>query len=358
MEAVIGLNTHGRLPAHQKERQIPQWLMPFLYNWKKILLFSIIACLLVGGIAFCATWQEDLANGDMGFAQKFVLKMFDSVFGVNDLDDSKALLQVTRNGYVLRVGSYTINIMNVLTTENRIFVNIGTCWLLVCWGASFYDMLMQNNNQMIVEQMIRKFIYLVIGLALVQNAMDIVFTLTNFGTEVLNGIAGAAAANTSNIDDVKQVIYEDMTSATGLLAFLVDFVTCVTYILEMFIPWLVSLVCSLLVSVVCWSRFVEICILATVSPVMFADIGDDRGGLMHTSAMKAIKNILALALSGALIFVSLYISGNIAASITAGSTITAGAYLDACYTQVILAIVRVGLCSKASSLSKQLVGLA
>lgn len=358
MEAAIRVNSYNRLPTQRKERQIPSWLMPLAYNWKKILLFSIIAALLIGGIAFCdragqgQEWRN--ATGLTGL----VLNWLDSIFGASDLEGHIGLLKVTRSSNVLTVGNYTINIMGLLGTVNAIFVNIGTCWLLVLWGASFFDMLMQNNNQIILEQMIRKFVYLIIGLVLVENAMDIVFGATNFGTAVLETIADASNAAAPNLSDIKQAMYEEMTAGSGLLGFIVNAVTSIGYVLELFIPWVFSLICNLLVSVVCWSRFVEIAITATVSPVMFADVGDDRGGFAHTSAMRAIKQVLALALSGALIYVSLVITSQISASIMADFVLDDTSYLDSCYSMVIINIVRVGLASKASSLSKQLVGLA
>ena len=336
----------------RKERQIPTWLFPVIYHRKRILLILVGIVLLSGCFALCASWHD--ATG----LHKTVLDFLEVIFGSESLNTFKQLLNVTRSGSVLRIGSNTIDIMTVLSTVNRIFVNIGTCWLLVCWGIGFFDMLMQNNNQMIAEQIIRKFLYLIIGLALVQNAMDIVFTLSNMGTQILTSIAGAASSGAINLDPLKQAIYDETTSGSGMFKTVVDAVSCLGYLVQLFIPYIFVLIVTLLVSVVCWSRFIEICLLATVSPVMFADVGDDRNGFMHTSAMRAIKYILSLALSGALIFVSLYISQQISLSISGTEDPSGINYLSMCYNQVILGIVRLGLCTKATTISKQLVGLA
>ena len=357
MEAVIGVRTYNRLPAHQKERRLPNWFLPVAYNWKKILFISVIMTLLIGGIAFCdragqgQAWRQ--AEGTM---YAWPINAMDVIFGVDDLDGSSALLRITKHTTSVKVGDYNLSIMSALNTVNGIFVNIGTCWLLVCWCASFFDMLMQNNNQMIAEQMIRKFIYLVVGLALVQNAMVIVFALVNFGTEVLSAIAQTASNDTTLLDEVKNTMYEKMTEGEGIIGTLSNIVTWLGYFVELFVPWIICMICSVLLSVVCWTRAVEIFILSAVSPVMFADIGDDRNGLMHTSAMRAFKNMLALALSGALIYASLYISCQISASVMADSI--GSDYGSACWTQVVLAITRIGLCSKASTIAKQIVGLA
>ena len=351
MGSTISIKSN-RIFATKKEHKIPTWLFPVIYHRKRILIGLIVIVLFSGCFALCATWQE--ATG----LHKTVLDFFDGIFGSESLETFKNLLNVSRNGAILKIGSNTINIMAVLSTVNRAFVNIGTCWLLVCWGISFFDMLMQNNNQMIAEQMIRKFLYLIIGLALVQNAMNIVFTLTNMGTEILISIAGTATDNPIDLGPLKQAIYTETTSGTGMFKVVVDAVSCLGYLVQLFIPYIFTLIVSLLVSVVCWSRFIEICLLATVSPVMFADVGDDRNGFMHTSAMRAMKYILSLALSGALIFVSLYISQQISISISGTENPDALNYLSMCYNQVILGVVRLGLCTKATTISKQLVGLA
>jgi hypothetical protein len=233
----------------------------------------------------------------------------------------------------------------------------------------FFDMLMSNNQQMIMEQMIRKFIYLMIGIALVTNAFDIVMTITNIGSEILGIIFNKMSSSSSadiqtTIDNFKNTIYDECNTAastsgliSGLLAHVTDFMTAASYLLKLIIPWLFCKICNLLVKVTCWSRFIEICILAVISPVMFSDVSQDHGGFMHSSCARAIKNVLALALSGAMILVSLYICNYISLALVDPTT-GATDVISFAFNMVIVGIVRVGLVSKSSQLSKQMFGLA
>jgi hypothetical protein len=343
---------------------MPAWAYPIVYHRRKI-VFGVIFALfffLFFSLAFCDYTE---ATGML----KGVLDDIDEIFGSDSLSSTKDLLKIIQSGTTIKIGSYDMSaVYQLMKSLSGIFMNIGTCLLLIYWMMGFFDMLMANNNQMIMEQMIRKFIYLMIGIALVTNAFDVVMTITNIGSEILDNVFNKMS-NTSSTDiqsiivDVKNNIYDDCTTAAntsgliaGLAAKITDDMSIISYKLKFFIPWLFCKICNVLVSVACWSRFIEICIMAVISPVMFSDVTSEQGGFMRTTSARAIKTILSLALSGVLILISLYICNFIAMALIDPTAGTSGIG-DFAFSMVIVGIVRVGLVSKASQLSKQMLGL-
>lgn len=183
-------------------------------------------------------------------------------------------------------------------------------------------------------------------------------SIANIGSAVVGRVSAVATSNMPNYDALCQEIYDNCSSAkkaTGTIDWLKstasDFVNGVGYILQLFIPWIASMIAGVIVKFVCWSRFIEILILAIISPLSFADIS--KGSSEHSNALRAIKNMIALSLSGAMILLICIICNQIQ-----GALITEADFTTSVWNCVMVALVQMGLVSRANEVVKQGLGMA
>ena len=129
------------------------------------------------------------------------------------------------------------------------------------------------------------------------------------------------------------------------------------YVFEMLIPYLLSKLENVIVSVVCWTRFVQILIMGVVSPVTLCDFGDHPS---QSNAMRGAKNIVALSFSGPLILLSMFICREIQLQIMTSATasLTASSYVGAIWSMSVIAIVQISLVTRSTNLAKQALGMA
>lgn len=165
----------------------------------------------------------------------------------------------------------------------------------------------------------------------------------------------------SGIMDLKVAIYEDcnVSSGKGFKAAIADSITnlsaSVSYLIQLFIPSLISRLASLVVSVMCWSRFIELTVMAVVSPLTVCDISSGAG--MNSNAVRGIRNVAALGLSGAVIMLSVFICQQIQYGILSANVLDGVGFMSCVWKEIVVGIVEVGLVVRAPSLAKQVLGM-
>ena len=193
--------------------------------------------------------------------------------------------------------------------------------------------------------------------------MDIVFLFTNLGSAIVDKIGVTISNNPISYDDLKQYIYDNTHSADDIgwghpvkktTALVSDFATSVGFALQLLIPWLFSKLAYIGVQFTCWTRFIEILLLAIYSPVSCADI--TKGHLEHSDAMKSVKNVIALSFSGATIFLVCWLCMQIQGQLIQGNI--GKDFLGATWNCVIISLVQFGMVTKANDITKQALGMA
>ena len=166
----------------------------------------------------------------------------------------------------------------------------------------------------------------------------------------------------SQILNLKMAIYDDchVSTGTGLKAAIADTVSnmasSISYIIQLFIPSLIAKLSNVVVSVMCWSRFIELTIMAIVSPLSVCDISSGTGA--GSNAVRGIKNVMALALSGAVIMLAVFICQQIQFGILSANVMNQENFMSCIWKEIVVAVVEVGLVVKAPGLSKQILGMA
>lgn len=336
-------------------------IMPLLYYRKQIFFCLFIGMLLFPMAAFCATAED--VNGAGGMT-KTIFNMIDDIFDIAAMEDLENLLVVDYHNGTLKAGGITFSSLTpVVSAMHRTFQNLGVMFLIVFFGVGMVEGI--SFNQMYAEKMVRQFVFLCVGIALISHSMDLVYGIGNIFSAVIQRIVDSADAASvdmaSGIMDLKKAIYDDCNVSTGkgFKAAIADSITnlsaSVGYLIQLFIPSLISKLASLVVSVMCWSRFIELTIMAVVSPLTVCDISSGAG--MNSNAVRGIKNVAALGLSGAVIILSVFICQQIQYGILSANVLDGTGFMSCVWKEIVVGIVEVGLVVKAPNLARQILGM-
>jgi len=331
------------------------------YYRKQILVCSIIGLLACSMIAFCATEAD--VNGAKGMV-KTIFGLLDDIFDMSGMQELKNLLIIDFSGSILKAGGITFtSLTGVINTMHKTFQNLGTIMLIIFFGVGIIESF--SFQAMYVEKMVRQFVFLCIGIVLVSKSMDLVFGIGNVFSALIQKIVNNAtvsnASMSGQIMELKKTIYDqcNVSSGTGLKAGISDAVsntaTAISYIIQLFVPSLIAKLSNVVVSVMCWSRFIELTILAIVSPLTVCDIS--TGGGMNSNAVRGVKNVLSIGLSGAIIMLAVFICQQIQFGILSANVMDGANFMSCIWKEIVVAIVQVGLVVKAPGIAKQALGM-
>lgn len=317
-----------------------------------LMVYIVVFAILTMFAAFCSYTEGD---GLTGLAQGYIV----DIFGEGSVEDIRNLTHIDFNSstFAFTVGSNTFGALGgILKNIYNIFKNLG--YMLLIGNLLLGLMEDFSLNQVYIEKMIKKGIFFCIGIALIAKSVDIVFAITNIGSAVASKIGDVTAANMPSCDALCQEVYDKCNTAKdagGILkwvkAMAEDTINGLSYVLQLFIPWVLSKIARLIISVTCWSRVIEILLMALVAPLAFSDISKANGE--HSNAMRAVKNIFALSLSGAMILLICIVCTQIQ-----GTLVTTADFKDSLYNCVIVGLVQMGLIKRANDIVKQGLGMA
>ncbi len=338
-----------------------KWNMSYKGYGKKLVVFVICGLLACSMAAYCATEAD--VYGATGMV-KTVYGLIDDIFDMTGMQEIKDLLIINFNGSTLRAGGITFtNLTGVINAMYKTFQNLGVIMLIIFFGVGVMESF--SFQTMYIEKMVRQFIFLCIGIVLISNSMDLVFGIGNVFSGLIQKIVNNAAVNNvsmgNQIMDLKKAVYDQchVSSGTGLKAGISDAVsntaTGISYIIQLFVPSMIAKLSNVVVSVMCWSRFIELTIMAIVSPLTVCDISTGNG--MNSNAVRGIKNVLSIGLSGAIIMLSVFICQQIQFGILSANVMDSANFMTCIWAEVIVAIVQVGLVVKAPGLAKQVLGM-
>lgn len=335
-----------------------RWLS---YYRRQIAVFIISVFLLSCMAAFCASEAD--VKGATGMV-KTIYGLIDDIFDISRMKDISDLLVIDFSGSTLKAGGITFtNLTGVINTMYKTFQNLGVIMLIIFFGVGVLESI--SFQQMYIEKMVKKFIFLCIGIVLVSKSMDLVFGTANVFSALIRKIVDNASVSnadmSSGIMTLKKAIYDDcnVSSGSGLKAAITDAVTnmatSVSYLIQLFIPSLIAKISNIVVSVMCWSRFIELTIMAIVSPLTVCDISTGAG--MNSNAVRGVKNVMALALSGAVIMLAVFICQQIQYGILSANVMNGKNFMSCVWKEIVVAIVEVGLVVKAPGIAKQILGM-
>lgn len=375
MTATLSLSKEaGHFSLFKKEpKERSQFTYFLLYHKWTILFLVLFAVFLLTTIfaGYCVkTWAD--FGGKAGDPQVPGLLgtlvnyggTVDKLFGFHNMSEYAELLYIHANGTNFSIGGIDNlpGLGAVLAKVNDLFKVIAWGLALIFWGYSYAEMMLMSNGQMILEQILKKLVFLVVAFVVIDNSLALCCEIVNAGTELtsqaLASIVGDVNVPPAWIDGFKKEIFD--SSYNELQFFGKDFsgiwstFGAIQWWIALSLPLILTIVCNFVISFLCWSRAVEICIFAAISPIMFMDLGSTRE-LTHSSTARAIKNLMALAMQGALIVIALTICQAIMGGIVSGgSTLSIE---ERAWRMVLVSILQVGTIGKTQSIARQSLGV-
>lgn len=247
-------------------------------------------------------------------------------------------------------GAYSAVLTTVQNLHNTVIRPLALLLMFIYFTIAIVDKASQENFTW--EQLWRLLGMLLVSKFVIEHGFEILKLCFDIGMAIAadiqawTGYGGDTAAGVENAEEIINNFKEGL-GLTGVLSVLGDLVMFVYLLL----PWALAWLIRLCVSVICYTRVIEIYLRATWAPVAMADFF--HSGLQGTGA-RFLKNFLAVCLQGAVILVIAILFSKLMTGITASSADSnlftfIGKYL-AFYASAIM------LMFKSLALSKEIVG--
>lgn len=224
-------------------------------------------------------------------------------------------------------------------------MSIGIMLLFVYFVLALVDKMSSDNFTW--EQLWRQFALLLAGKYVMENGFQILELLFNIGMATAARISALGNPSVSETAiDAATIIDEFTGSFSGFLAVIAKPIMMI-YLL---VPWLLAWIMKLCVSIICYSRVIEIYARATLAPIALSDLF--HSGL-NGAGWRYLKIFLAVALQGALIL----IIGIIYAAVFQSLVMDGGNWFKFLGKYIVIYASAVMLMFKSLGLAKELVGV-
>ena len=245
-------------------------------------------------------------------------------------------------------GKYSV-ILDAIRTLHNLMVPIGVYLMFIYFIIEMENLMAASTFTW--DQLGKKMIMLLVSKFLMEHGFELMELFFGIGMSVaaeLNNamVGGEIPELTFDAKEMIKAFQEDL-GMTGLLKVLAD----VILFIYLLLPWGLSWLMRLSISVICYSRVIEIYVRAVMAPIALSDCY--HGGLQSTG-WRFLKSFLAVSLQGAtILIISIIFSLMITAitSVDASHPMTfIGSYLAFYGASVMLMF-------KSLPLTKELVGV-
>lgn len=209
----------------------------------------------------------------------------------NDLFDS---LLDTLSVNLLAGGPYA-GALTIVNAIYRAVMPAGVMLMFVYFLIGLVDKLTSENFNL--DQLWRQLALLFAAKYLMEHSMEILRLLSGIG-QALTGIVGATGNPAAGVDAFDpEALLETFRESLGLEGFMKIFQDFFL-LLYLLIPWVASWIMRICIKIICYSRVVEVYLLACFAPIPLSDFFQNG---FQGAGWKYLKGFLARALQGALI---------------------------------------------------------
>lgn len=332
----------------------------FSYYKRQLAIFIMIAFFIsLIPMVFCVNPSGDWHDAT-GLC-KSVINNVQDVFSGMDVTEIAKNVNIEYSDTALKIGNLSLSsgIVTAIVSISAIFRNMAvTLYIIYFLVGIMEDFSLQA---IYLEKLLKKAIYFVAGFILIANSMDIVYGIANIGTQLAQKITSTGAAHTVDIEPLLNQIYYDCNQEYGsgpldsLKEMANNTVAAISYNIQILFPYLAAKACNIIIQVICWSRFFEITFIGIMSPLSVIDVAA-KGSLEQSSCMRMLKNIIALAISGALIILICYMCNQISGSLIVEASVSTGNFLSVIWKVVVISIVQAGLVKQSTDIAKKALG--
>ncbi|MBP3242155.1 MAG: hypothetical protein J6M92_16690 [Oribacterium sp.] len=346
-------------------------------NWKVLCIGIIVGLLMITGVAFADVDAVSHVSGIESGSEKdpllkFSFGMIDEIAGPKIVREAGKLLSISFDGSEIHVGPYSSAgaglIMDAIFSVTEIVAIIGLC------VAFLSDLAMMKSNDLIEENVIRKLVLFTAGMMFVVSSMKICLWIANIGTGVADLVIEKMAdpeggAIVEGVELIKAGMWEESHSSEVLEASgvhiawyekignnMADFGAKMGFILQLIFPYLAVQLAWVITSVVCFSRAIELFIVAAFSPLAFMD-SNVFDHFAYTPAWRFCKTILAISIQGAIIAGVLAIGSSFIGAVVNGSSSTAGEFAEQSVQIIMIVFAEVALVTRSQGIAKSVLAI-
>lgn len=238
-------------------------------------------------------------------------------------------------------------VLSVIRSLYNIALPIGVMLMFIYFMLALVDKL--SSESFTWEHLWRQLALLLATKYLMEHAFELLELLFGVGMAILGKFSSVSGTSISAVAIDADTIISEFRNSLGVLGS-IKWIGNIILFVYLLIPWMFRWVMGLCVTIICYSRVIEIYVRAAFAPIALSDFF--HSGL-QSGGWKYLKNFLAVSLQGAIILVIAIIYSGLFQTITVsyGGNIFGfiGAYL-AFYASAVM------LMFKSLSLAKDLVG--
>ncbi len=224
---------------------------------------------------------------------------------------------------------------------------IGVMMLFVYFMIALMDKL--SSETFTWEQFFRQLAMVLAAKFLMEHGFQILETLFGIGLAITAKVSAVSNPDMGQVDIQAQTLIRDFLSAANFTGVFKIFGELLL-MLYLIIPWALSFLMRLAISIICYSRVVEIYARASLAPIALSDFF--QSGLQG-AGWRFLKNFLASCIQGAMILVIAIVFSHLYAAVVISDSTNmitlAGKYL-AFYASAVM------LMFKSLPLARELVG--
>lgn len=190
------------------------------------------------------------------------------------------------------------NVLNAVKSLHNMIKPIAIMLMFIYFMITLVEKLSSENFTW--EQLWRQFALLLVSKYLIDHGFEILETLFDVGMAITADIGNKYDPQLADKTIDAAALIENFRKSMHMDNFFFSWLSDIIMVVFLLIPWLLSWVMRICVSIVCYSRVIEMFTRATFAPIAISDFF--HSGLQG-AGWRFLKNFLAVCLQGAAILV-------------------------------------------------------
>lgn len=200
-----------------------------------------------------------------------------------------------------------------------------------------------TKEQLNPEHFMRQFIKLLVAILIIENGL----TLIGYFFDLTSGLIDSIGSNT-NTQSIDFTMLDAVAEYANQKNWILGTLVGIGEMTTLLVPSIASLIAKAIITIQCWSRFIEISIRVVFAPIGMADMFSDG---LHGTGFRYLKKLLSVLLQGVMIIAIVALCQKIQAAMSVSSSV----FFQV--SQIVVAFTEVGLIKKSQVFANDLLGV-
>lgn len=244
-----------------------------------------------GNNYYCRLCKTDHDVSELSFSQKIAIEWHDVLYSGDWFGEAEK--KSTLSTQSVLAFDVTGNFATVWSTAEKFYNFMMPAGIILCVVYALMELMEQiTTDRVNPEMVVRTLGKIVIGVIFIQNGFLFCTFTAKVASQVFSTLAGQSGFNNSDLCLFNNIAFLKRSFTTGMLS-----------MSGTYIPWLIVLVTKFIISIMCWTRVLDIMIRIILAPVGMADImvSGTRG-----SGWAFFKRLMVSTMQGAVIIAIMY----------------------------------------------------